>query len=821
MSQKKSESKKEKKPLFSKRGIFIFLSLLGMMFYGFAKAVTPEGSIESYKVLNAYCNLFPQIESSIATCGQGSSTPELLGVLIFGLFAVFNNITIVILTFLLSFLLLKLFSAVMAGDNNRILSNYFVDFSLLCLTFILSMPFMLIPVHLEDGSVKGGLTMYQNFFLNRFADVILKSEEIGEIEYKKEFLNPEIKLLNPNYLRKDFRTFAEDYAQTDFVGDEELNLEVLKKGSLYYSEYSLNGTKYKRTFKANSHLNKRAKEVVVDIEDFEKTFVINYFKALVNHAERMKVNLSKIEVFKEELSGSEIISDAKNYNRPFRNKFLNHCEQIDNPPQKMSQYTMNYYLEVAASCASHDFLSQQYDNKNYDYKNAFVKAPDFEGLNRGNVALFGLSDKNNTMSLEEILSETRSVCNSGGYLACAEAVDFAVKKSFLSRKKAGLLTLIVAQIEDAFGRVVSYSRDILINRGISSDKISSLGFINYDSNSDIETNWVEKIPLKAIQNSYKVNELNMIEKMALNASAVNMIRDPSDAFSLVLGTNPDSPIERFKTCISYPNSSSYGFRCDSIYNELKEASISLWMLGFESYFAGMIVKNSVSLRGGTSEYETGASGVVLDKVKKVAQNAIGFAISVKIMNEIEDNTKEAAYYVDAPTSLAYAAPLLKNSLKNTIGESLMSFGFKMMSVAFSILTVLYLGPLLIIWSAIKKMAEIVLEQILLPLSTSIAIFNAGVEGLAEKFKESNVDIVLFIFFILFFDVYTGIIDPILVYAFSLIGDRITEHSVDFITFASALPSMLIYIVAIAVITWGTIKNISKEAEKVGTSELRN
>ncbi|XNJ88775.1 hypothetical protein AB6C47_018215 [Vibrio cyclitrophicus] len=715
---------------------FFIILITTLLSFSTAHSFVGQGIInaDNYIVMSAFYDFFPTIkpvyiESQSAVNDLASDT---IGVLTRAVFQIVFSLMGIIIPFLLLkvILIFKADNEVDSGEISKLV---------LFLLLVGSM-----GVYSIEHKTKSGLeyktTIMQHMAFTYFGNVLEKLEENGNKDYEQKYLIPEVKLGDLVSQQSSFDNFTKSYLANDFKKDDFFEFAVSKIesengfGSTYMANIELGSDHLQISFKSNQkQINNADKFFGIDLQKKEEELVMNYFQSMVDHAVKVKQRVSHF-TFINGAGSYSIFDDTPS----FEGNYTQYCDSIyETSKINMDMATFNKYLGVSSMCASAKFVKDNYNNRFYSYDSE-------NRIRDGYTMIFGDSILDEKMKLSDIIANTKSICL-GGYFACTEALQFATKRYMLNQKDVGMLTPVIREIDELTQSFEDNADDFI--QSLTFDKSLSLS-------KEFTDKFSEGLPIsyvngQAISGDY---DLNTLTNLALLLDPTDIkLPNTDELTSIFVGKDWAEPFMRMKTCFSYAGMVKDGFRCKTATHELRDMGLSMLHMGVDLYLMTKVA--SVPLQAGMNKIK--GKGKPKNKELNIGKGSF-----------IKDNFGEFAVVGTSLAGLSASENMFKNtpyySSESVMGLAAVNTFFNMfgqreinpLNKASKWLILGGLGIMAIVYALIwilvcffKKLTEIIVEVVSLPLICTVSILNGGFAELWNRVREFYFDTVILILYV--------------------------------------------------------------------------
>jgi hypothetical protein len=812
---KENTEVKEKNKLNWKQILLIVFSLYGLTF-SVANGLIVEGvvSLENYKLATVFYKLFPFANPTDLPVESVMNpvTSTAIGVLMVSVINIMLPLAVLLLSY--KFIVVLVYYTT-DSESPEAVQKIISASVLLVVTFTLS-PAALIEYDAgEDGNIK--ITPVQYAMYSFLGEKLLKLEVASEKDFTVAYMIPEIELGHPLAIKDDLRLFLEGYLSNDFI-EEEKNINVFKVDESYKARFDLGNGSYIFNMPIDQTKNKKASAYFgVDLEAKELEMAKDYFQTLIDTAVIAKRFTEQVEVGTQgdTISNTTIVNYFNNevyYDKDYRE----YCSTIETPAtNRMNIATYNNYLEILTACKSEEFLAKHYNNKKYDYKTAYSETNPY--LRTGFVMIFGQNEVMHRLTAEEIAIEVGKICKEG-FFSCSEAVSFAIGRHETSKIKIGFLTRPARALNDLFKNTFKgYSIAAIETRTFTKDdiinEVSNLGEEIYgamgaiDAGDGLSGTLAFSMNMPGIPNSYNtiINEAG-----SGYFDFVNVIpKDVDDVVKMSTGITIANTLQRFNTCLDNPEVVTDNFRCRSATLELLDISKSIWSTGLKIKMYNALSRPfSTKKEGGISQEKT--KDPIVETIKsKLARYAL---IGGLFYQSSSDATFKGNPYSLGYTSEALVATsLISKSLQGSLPAIIDSTASKMMFFGMTLFTVVFMPIIFFVYRFLEKLFEIIIEIIIMPLTSVIYAYKQGEVGVMNIFKEFIVDIGILVVYAIVPYVILAFYDMKISF---FIREILGQMDETFTSFQSIILNSALLLLYIFIFGWMLIASHSKMSEMI-------
>ncbi|EGR0642258.1 hypothetical protein E5T97_22665 [Vibrio vulnificus] len=552
-------------------------------------------------------------------------------------------------------------------------------------------------------------------FESLVGDVLTQAGEMSERDYGQLVEIPEIKLAPELAYYDSFREFSVLMLKTDFVEGVEHQIKVYEENGEYYMRFKM-GSKYlKFRLASNQDLNAKAYNIGVDLKSLEKEYVIAYFTDLVNHSIRVRnalngVNIESNSTISKGFLGSNDFDQISNYSMDYKK----YCDSIyDAVPDRLNEYGLNEYIEVAAKCASKNHISKHYKNPFYDYETVMFTNTE---LKRGFVANFGNDRQSLKMNVDNLIVKTQQMCSSGSYLACTPSVTIATYEDKVRNLKLDIFTPIVRMFAPlTFSMNDSYN--LQTSRKIEGEIVLSTDFEDYSSyyakSEPISTISFTPVAAQRMQQDldgiFNYIDLDMIDLSKIDQDLV---------VRTLFGKDTKEVWGRLTTCSFNPSQIKDGYRCMRPTVELSNAAIGFGQMAVRAYLLATV---NTSDSYDQSVFKTNKN-MFGGKVNLLKISAIGYATNEPFI--------DSPYYAaDTMNNMIIAKVIIEMVNPNNVASEMIAEIFYTIAKVFGLVSVsiflfAYAIPTIYFKHLFMSLQELLVHQIIAPLSVAVWSVNA-------------------------------------------------------------------------------------------------
>ncbi|KXZ35087.1 hypothetical protein A0H77_19515 [Vibrio alginolyticus] len=626
-------------------------------------------------------------------------------------------------------------------------------------------------------------------------------DQIGETDFDKPVDIPNFTLSSPTMFKKDFETITKAVLSTDFEDKEEVKIKVVKNENEYSISARLGNEILTVNTRSDVLLNQRAESIGIDLQKQEEAFVMAYYNALFNHAVKVKKALSNVSINEHKDDFANVLSSTLFDDRDtlYEGHFTNHCDTMFKVPSSLDALNFNSYLEVASMCGSKAFVSSQYKNPYYDYD---VQMFGNTKLKQGLAMYFGDDVPNHFLSVDTIIDYTKNTCDSGGYLSCVKAVNFAEHKDQVRNTKMGFISPIVRMFRDYF-KTKNEDSLVYTSRRISTSSAKT------DTFSDLNSGKTEfgLITFKPESKSYAEHLDYSIENL-ISYAKVDFTITLDELLSVYLRQDVLAPYQRFLACSLNPSQIKDGYKCNSATAEttnvgtgLLEMGVKLWILSETS---------NIKPASKSSSTEVGKKSYVSSNMLKVVSTS-------SLLFAADDPYLNSDYYSDGTVKTLVIGKIIANllvsdeTLANQINNTFKTFAIKI--ALFGLTMILFVFGMVIFHA--KRIIQLIIENLTYlqasPVLATVDCYNS--KGMP---KETVVQF-LFTLLGLIGHIYCALnlFDILDLLVMSMIADvmNYTEvRTASFEEFYVDITGMFVYAIFSIMICWKTFRKETQELD---------
>ncbi len=793
----KFKKRKENKEINKTNWVLSLLLFVGV-FSGFLFSLQAAEVVDfsDYPTLSAFYGLFP----SVAPLGaeiKSYISPEASGfVLLTAAIAVYitNTVLLVLIPY---YGVYSLITYKVDDEPEPMIVSRLVVLLLLASSFNM----FTVDIKHDDGQVSE-LSMIQYVMLEAIGTFVHSAEELAMIDLDEYYLTPSTTTVPPLFFKDDFATISKNYIKSTFENGESGNIDLYKNDSKYKAVFSMGGTMHEIKFLINKGMN--GKSDSIDIASLEEAFVNDYFQYAIDHAVKVEKVISQTEVTKRNHGNSEWnYSTSLNNFDLFEGYYYEHCDNIYSliPPQTTSSEWRATYIEIAAMCASRNFIAKHYSNSHYDYLSLYEGEP---LLKKGNTLLFGDEEANHEMKYADVESNAMTQCGAG-YLACVESAEFYFKLKSEKSLKYGILHNIFKMLNSLFFEMFEESMVLLNSKvfdvkpsgetTVGALKISGDGFnlLNSFIVPSHETHYEDvrssNIYLNASGSTYSSSaDYSLDIQDYVSGLSINDKVTQEEVSHSFLGFSPLKPFKRAAACLERPEEISNGFRCEKINKELMKAGVGSFKSGFTIWTYSML-DNMFGMRidkrsGGGMEAGSAWNKGAGSKVKGAlgAGMAVGVAeagddVILALMGEYYDlekveeftdflgttSVKENPYYMGDSLYAVVATQTISKAIGSNVASNFWDGMGKMLLFIGAALIYLVVKFIYVVVKMIfAKLFEIIVETMMISMLLVMKVNTDGFVGIQHKYREFVADVGAFCVYIVIASSFVYFLDAILI-----------------------------------------------------------
>ncbi|MCW7973072.1 hypothetical protein BC468_20425 [Vibrio parahaemolyticus] len=414
--------------------------------------------------------------------------------------------------------------------------------------------------------------------------------------------------------------------------------------------------------------------------------------------------------------------------------YKKYCDSIyDDVPERLNEYGLNEYIEVAAKCASKNHISKHYQNPFYDYDTVMFTNTE---LKRGFVANFGNDRQSLKMNVDTLIVKAQQMCSSGSYLACAPSVSIAAYEDKVRNLKLDIFTPIVRMFAPlTFSMDDSYN--LQTSRKIEGEIVLSTDFEDYSSYY-AKSEPISTIPFTPIAAQRMQQDLdgifNYIDLDMIDLSKI----DQELVVKTLIGIDTKEVWGRLTTCSFNPSQIKDGYRCMRPTVELSNAAIGFGQMAVRAYLLATV---NTSDGYDQSVFKTNKN-MFGGKVNLLKTSAIGYATNEPFI--------DSPYYAaDTMNNMIIAKVIVDMVNPNNVASEMIAeifytiakvFGF----VSISIFLFAYAIPTIYFKHLFMSLQELLVHQIIAPLSVAVWSVNADPLYVFKEFVKACLKFLTFV-----------------------------------------------------------------------------
>ncbi|EOV0920147.1 hypothetical protein ACOLNO_002957, partial [Vibrio parahaemolyticus] len=444
---------------------------------------------------------------------------------------------------------------------------------------------------------------------------------------------------------------------------------------------------------------------------------------LFTHAVKVKKALANVSINQNQDDFANVLSSTLFDDRDtlYEGHFTNHCDTMYQVPTSLDALNFNSFLEVASMCGSKAFVSDQYKNPYYDYdKQMFGDTK----LKQGLAMYFGDDIPNHFLSVDAIIDYTKNTCDSGGYLSCVKAVNFAEHKDQVRNTKMGFVSPIVRMFRDYF-KTKNEDSLVYTSRRIQTSSAKT------DTFSDLNLGKTEfgLITFKPESKSYAEHLDYSIENL-ISYAKVDFTITSDELLSVYLKQDVLAPYERFKACSLNPSQIKDGYKCNSATSETTNLGAGLLEMGTKMWFLSETSNIKPAKKSDTTD---------IGKKSYKGSNALKVVSASSLLFAADDPYLNSDYYSDGTVKTLVIGKIIANLLvsdeilANQINSLFKTFAIKI--ALFGLTMILFVFGLVIFHA--KRVIQLIIENLTImqasPILLTIDCYNK--KGMPKKVVE--------------------------------------------------------------------------------------
>ncbi|CAM2875125.1 hypothetical protein [Moritella viscosa] len=718
----------------SNKKFYLFCSIVSTLIFSYQSEAVNTLIFQSFhapmtRIVNS---IFPSVSDEVYPSYVSLETPTQLAALAQSLDQILlDYVPIVALIFCVLFLLESLTpEGASKGTRSRVIAMLFV-------LFIAS------PLNTQEYKTASGHTEqvnnYRYIIQTAFAKVVEAGEKMIDFFDGEDITIHSIQLPDPKVLKDNYldisHVFLKNVESQQDVLDTKLNVSF--KDDAYTARFEMGGSETIISNMSNTIMNQKAE--TIDEALAEKEMIQDFYQSLFEHSYKVAQNISNTKIsYDKELSSD--FTDAQNLGHKesvLEGDYKQYCEGIytyDLSGADMG--VMNAYLDVAAQCASHNFLVKHYASPYFDSEEIISGQG---ALNDLNAMPFGHSVFE--LDFDDIKAKAKLTCSSGGYFACAEAIQITEKAYVKTNKKLGLITTPVNAINDVVSSYVDISGDVMRRRLHTQTPVKGVGYRDLILDKDAY---------------FSINFTKNIEKQDFEVLHLLQFIDitdiPKPAFSTIVntiaGSDFMSPINKFTSCYNAFNQIRNGYKCGSVKDEVIDLGTGFIQWGV-SFKTGAMLMSFNKKKGKAFKMSS-------DKLKKYG-SAVGTVTAIIAPSAYDNQFKTSSYFssTGATEILATAAILQYFGLEAI--KFLGWLGSVAIGIGFLFYYLVLMLPLTFFKFSLLRAYKFIIDQTIAFNLFFLNGFSRGMDGIESVYDEFIIDLhALFMNFIL------QVISPIII-----------------------------------------------------------
>ncbi|MEZ8210895.1 hypothetical protein [Vibrio bivalvicida] len=701
----------------SNKKFYFYLSIISTLIFSYQSEAVNALISESIHapMTRIVHSIFPSVSSEVYPSYVSLDSPMQLAALAQSLDQILlDYVPIVALIFCVFFLLESLSpEGPSKGTKSRVLAMLFV-------LFIAS------PLNSHEYENDSGKTETVNnyrFVLQTVFATIVGAGESWIDYFNDEYIGihsiklPEPKVLKDNYLEVS-HVFLKNVESPKDVLDTKLNVSF--KDDKYTARFEMGGSETIISNMSNVILNQKSETIDETLN--EKEMIQDFYQSLFEHSYLVAQNIANTEVLTDKQLSSDL-TDAQNINDEkyvFDGDYRQYCSGIYNYDLSgADMIVMNAYLDIAAQCASHNFLVKHYDSPFFDSQ----KILNGQGeLNDFNAMPFGQSVFE--LSFDEIKANAKTTCSTGGYFACAEAIQIVEKAYVKTNKNLGLISTPVNAINDVVSSYVDISGDVMKRRLHTQTPVKGVGYrdLTLDKDALFSINFTRNIA----KQDFEV--LHVLQ-------TIDLSKMPEPDFGTIINTVAGSdfmtPIHRFTSCINAFDQQRNGYKCNSATDELIDIGTGFlqWSVSFK---AGATLMSFNKKKGKAFKMSS-------DKLKKYGA-AIGTATAILAPSAYDNYFKTSPYY----SSEGATAMLMTTAILQYFGLEAVKFlswlGSVGIAIGFLFYYLVLMLPLTFFKYSLIRSYTFIIDQTIAFNLFFLNGFSRGMDGIESVYDELVIDL---------------------------------------------------------------------------------
>ncbi|EIA4666878.1 hypothetical protein K7J31_002873 [Vibrio parahaemolyticus] len=628
-----------------------------------------------------------------------------------------------ILSVILLFLVFKLIilkKASSVDQVNQEIANE-VSQTTKLIVYLLFAGFLTTPIY-ETKTPSG--YVYKKSIITMFIEeaavrVFHKTGEITTKDYGQKVEVPDITVSPAGALIPLNREILSLFLRSNFDDIGEKELGVYKNKNEYLIHFKMGGKKVRFSTTEQINLNERAFHLGFNLKEKEKETFVSLSKAVFESAEKARYAISFANlngIAKDSKFGVNVGDDSQE--RFYTKKYDTYCSSIYEPltDRDMNEFAINEYIDVVAYCASKNQVSSLYANSFYDYEKVISHDNELAG-NR--VAIF--SNSNLGMNVDDIIDNTNTICNQGGYMACSNAVVFASYEDRVRNLRFDAFTPIIRMFAPlAFS--IKDAEGLLTSRRFETERVLSKDFAEIDSTLG-NYELIGKIQF-SIDNKYGFDYQlngNPYDLESFNFESITQ----EEVARTVLGKDLSVVWGRINTCLEYSSQIKNGYRCMKPTTELTNLMLGLGQMSMRAFLFSYLTEPKHSTQ--TDGFEMGKK--IMVNVKLIAGSAMTYATDTPFI--------ETPYYAaDSQNNLFVARIITNFATSNDTMGVLISDLFNgiariLLLITISLLVFIFTMPFMYIKNYTLAIIEFLIFKTIAPMVTIVSSANGNPSRIIE------------------------------------------------------------------------------------------
>ncbi|WP_373942877.1 hypothetical protein L0991_03695 [Vibrio chagasii] len=678
-------------------------------------------------------------------------------------------------------------------------------------------------VMLENGQEKfiSEETTIPTLFQTFFADTFLELELFVTDKENETFKIQPIKVISPEHFALEFYDFTNTYLLGIETSDKLTDtLSIEYNAEQYRVEFAMGGITKKYTFNENVRYNQESTSFKFDLKKLEKELVIDYFQAMIAHAQKVKDQIENVE-FTGFVDDGQTANFQNGFNKSFEsiafeNPVISYCPTIyDYDLTGADEYTLQRFMQVAASCASIDFFTKQYKSDDFDIyevytdnyilDNRYALLYIFDELENNDEKKI-LSPKEFTWN--KLVSKADKYCDYS-YLLCAEMIKVLVHYNPDYRDRLGALYGVLDIVKDPVNLLLDGSDDLLQSRSIESSTIANLSYLDFVN----EDTAIENI--KFTLNREQKKELVFDNLDLLNLEHL-FIPSLQQIFKSVYNTDLTSPFQRMITCLNYPNQLKNGVMCDTTTNEFMMLNASAISTGLTIYIGSTAQK--------LLPISDGVGGIVIGGASKLAKTAAHSAsIATAVVTPIFANqlVKENPYSAQETAQTLLTSSYILSFFKLDFSQIFSLLGSLLISSGFSGISLIYWVKIYFWLYIFSRIFEFIIDSNLFWLIAFKETVEEQEYGLIAIAIELFVETIYIAVLVMFALDLPDIHDRMLYFILSDLSESLNLMSLSISNFVSEIVPFTFKIVFYCLLMIGTLQVLLAVSENTITEAKQN